>query len=97
MDRITVKNLEALCERLNTITDSPREPYTMDEEGKYRANPGCYHLSGAYGGYCLVRVSNTGGGVSTPLACGHGPKRELWELMHAFIRGIELGKESCKI
>jgi hypothetical protein len=91
MDRITNKQLSALCEWLNEITDSPAEPYTQID-GKLRANIGNYHISGAYGGVCLHRMMNESGGVNTPLSSGHGTKRELFEQMHAYIRGIELGK-----
>jgi len=88
MERITQKNLDALCERLNSVTNSPEKPYTQIN-GKLRANIGNYHISGAYGGVCLHRMSNEGGGVTTPLSSGHVPKRELWGLMHSYLRGIE--------
>ena len=93
MERITEKQLESLVAYLNELTGSPAEPYSHID-GQYKANPGNYHISGAYGGVCLHRMSTTGGGVTTPLSCGHGPKRELFNALHAYIRGIEEGK-SC--
>jgi len=83
MNRVTEKQLQAVCDRLNRITNSPMQPYV---DGK--AQPGNYHLSHAYGGVCLHRMSNEGGGVNSPLSIGHVPKRELLNLMHAYISGI---------
>jgi hypothetical protein len=52
MQRITEKMLELSLMRLNAITNSPTEPYTLNDDGKWTANIGNFHLSGAYGGYC---------------------------------------------
>jgi hypothetical protein len=83
MNRVTEKQLQAVVDRLNRITGSPMEPYL---DGK--AQIGNYHLSHAYGGVCLHRMFNDGGGVSSPLSIGHVPKRELLNLMHAYICGL---------
>ena len=88
MQRITESDLQAKVNRLNRITNSPAAPYT---DGK--ANVGCYHLSHAYGGVCLHRMYNDGGGVSSPLSTGHVTKRELAGLLSAYIAGIESTKE----
>lgn len=88
--RISVKDLERLTERLNKLTENPTE-YRNKETGK--ANIGHYTLSGAYGGYELQQIVTDGGGVTCPLYTGHVPKRELYNKMQAFISGIELGKE----
>lgn len=85
MSRITDKYLDAIVDRLNRITGSPAAPYI---DGK--AQVGNYHISHAYGGVCLHRMHNEGGGVSSPLSTGHIPKRELAGLMHAFIAGMEV-------
>ena len=88
MDRITEKQLDALCLRLNRLTHSPETPYT---DGK--ANIGNFHISHAYGGVCLHRMYNAGGGITTPLNACHAPKRELYAALHAFLDGIEFGQE----
>ena len=94
MERITDKNLQALCDRINRIKGAPMEPYSKGEDGRYVANVGNYHLSHAYGGVSLHRMSMTEGctGVTEPLSTGHITKRDLYERIYAYIRGIE----SCK-
>lgn len=91
-ERITIKHLRALADRLNKLTGSPETYIGADAEGKLIANVGHYHISGAYGGWCLHRTMNEGGGVTCPIAQGHIPARELYEQMHAYIRGIETGR-----
>ena len=88
-DRITLKHLEGMVSRLNRITGSPPAPYVKGDDGRHHAQIGCYHLSQAYGGVQLVRMYNDGGGVSTPLMGGHVSKREAYDQIYAFIRGIE--------
>lgn len=92
MDRITDTHLRALCDRLNKLTGSPATAYERDASGKLVAQVGHFHISHAYGGVCLHRMANTGGGVTCPLSNGHGPKRELYEQLRAYIAGIELAK-----
>ncbi len=82
-NRVTEKQLQAIVDRINRITNSPAAPYI---DGK--AQIGNYHLSHAYGGVSLHRMHNEGGGVSSPLSIGHVPKRELAALMYAFICGL---------
>ena len=87
MNRITKGMLEAKADYLNTIMGQPVESYR--KEGKtYKANIGNYHISYAYGGASLHRMSNEAGGVSTPIGHGHVPKRELLNQMEAYIRGL---------
>lgn len=88
-NRITEKMLQARIDYLNKITNSPMESYSKDEQGRYRANIGNFHLSHAYGGVCIHRMTNTGGGVICPLGRYHAPKREAYEALNAFIAGIE--------
>lgn len=67
---------------------STRTPHP-DGTTKFKANIGHYTISHAYGGVCLHRVVNEGGGVSTPIISYHAPKRELYNAMQAFIKGLE--------
>ena len=87
MDRITLSNLEAVVRRINTACRTPQSPYEL--VGKhYVSQVGCYHLSGAYGGYALHQMVNDGGGVRDVFG-GHISKRDLWNRMHSFLQGIE--------
>lgn len=93
--RITKADLSALVTYLNTITNNPDTPYTKGEDGTYRANPGNYHLSGAYGGHALHQMANDGGGVRDVLHSGHIPARDLYSRLDAYVRGMEYGGQ-CK-
>jgi len=86
--RITIKMLEDRVDYLNELTNNPKTPRSQ-KNGKLISNVGNYHLDGAYGGYDLYQMSNTGGGVNDPLRTGHIPKKELYSLINAFISGIE--------
>lgn len=87
--RITKADLRNLVFRLNQITDNPLEPYTKGADGMYRPNLGNYHLSGAYGGHALHQMANDGGGIRDVLHSGHIPARDLYDRIHAYIRGLE--------
>lgn len=91
MNRITDKDLQYAIDRLNRATDSPMTPYTKRADGTCEANTGNFHLSHAYGGVCVHRMHDSGGGVTTPITAGYVPKRELYNCLHAFIAGFELG------
>lgn len=88
MSRITEKQLQAVVDRINRLTNSPMTPYL---DGKPQAN--CYHLSHAYGGVALHRMSDREGctGVSDMFGY-HMPKRDLFNRMQAFIAGLEASK-----
>ena len=86
--RVTQSHLQAVVDRINRITQSPMVPYAKDADGKHIAQIGNYHLSGAYGGVCLHRMQNDGGGVSSPLSSGHITNRQLLDLMYAYIQGL---------
>ena len=91
MQRITQASLEATAARINRTVGAPLESYSRGEDGKLHANVGNYHLSYAYGGAALHRMANAAGGVNDVFG-GHMPKRELYEKMHAFLRGLEAAK-----
>jgi hypothetical protein len=89
--QITLKNLQAVVDRINKATGSPVEQYTK-ANGKLVANIGNYHLSGAYGGYALYRMVNASGGIRDISDSGYMTKRALYDLMHAYLAGYEAGK-----
>ncbi len=93
MKRITEKDLERLCKRINEATGSPVQTYSRNDDGKLVAQIGNYHISHSYGGVCLHRISSAGGGVMTPLSYGHVPKRDLYNQMCAFLSGLAAEKQ----
>jgi hypothetical protein len=86
--RTTLAQLEKLVEYLNKLTNSPMASYTKTETG-YNANIGNYHLDGAYGGHKLVRMVSTGGGITDISTIGFASKSDLYDWIHAYIKGIE--------
>ena len=87
--RITQKDLETVARRINLITGSPTDSYLKGEDGQYKAQIGNYHIDYAYGGASLHRMESNGGSVSDVLRCGHVTKKDLYNLMQAYIAGIE--------
>ena len=87
MDRITLKRLESIVGRINSVLDMPESPYAAqrDDRGGLVANAGNYHLEMAYGGYRLVRMCEGGG---TRDISPRGTKRETYEYCRAFLDGI---------
>lgn len=88
MKRISTKDLELLVERLNRITKSPLHTWTKSE-GKLTASIGNYHLESAYGGWRLCRIVSVGGSTQDVLCTGYTTKRKLYDLISAYIGGIE--------
>ena len=88
MKRITVKNLENLCEHFNKVTGKNVAPW-IGKGADRKASVGTYYIDGAYGGWSLHQLVNESGGASDVLSCGHVPARELFNLMHAYLRGME--------
>lgn len=87
--RITSRHLQSKVDTLNSMMGKPSEPYQAerDQAGHLVVNVGTYRLSGAYGGYNLVRMCE-GGGESDIFSCGHVPARQLADLMSAYMTGI---------
>ena len=92
--RVTKEMLENKVDHLNNVTDSPRKYFSND--GKFTVNIDHFCISGAYGGYELQRTCNNGGGVTTPFNTGHIPKKELYNLISAFIDGYAYGSWQLK-
>jgi hypothetical protein len=105
--KITIANLQRVCDRLNEITGAPKEAWRREldaphngiakEKGEtrpytFKANVGNYHLCEQYGGVSLHRMENESGGVRDVLRIGYVSRRELYNAMFAFIEGIYLGR-----
>tara|TARA_R100001163_G_scaffold33968_1_gene26289 strand:- start:24623 stop:24919 length:297 start_codon:yes stop_codon:yes gene_type:complete len=92
--KITIKDLESKIDRLNTITNNPLKSYLQNEQGQYESQVGNYCLAGAYGGYELHQIVNTGGGITTPLNTGYTSKKALWYAIDNYMSGIKTERES---
>ena len=94
MRRITDKDLQAIVNRINLITNNPIEPWfkkVTKDKTIFRSNIGNYHLGYAYGGVTLHRMMNESGGIEDVLRIGYTSKRELYNNLHSFITGLEKG------
>jgi hypothetical protein len=85
--RINQANLYALLRRINATTGNQEEPWTQQEDGTFKANPGTYVLDWAYGGVQLAQLVNESGGERN--ITGRGTKRETYHRMLAFLTGLE--------
>jgi hypothetical protein len=86
--KITEKDLQSAVDRINKLTGKDLAPYSKKEDGSFSPNPGVYHLDGAYGGWSLVQMMETGTGTRSIIS-GFRPKRELYNMIHTFIAGLE--------
>ena len=89
--RINKAQLESMVERINEATGHPLEAWTKQEDGKYKANIGTYVLDWAYGGVRLSQMASEGGGQRD--ITGRGTKRETYERMHCYLKGIWNGRQ----
>ena len=74
-------------------TGNPIEHYSI-LDGKTKANIGHFYISYQYGGAALMRVCNESGGISMPLMNAHLPKRECFDQIDAFLKGIEYANKN---
>ena len=88
MERITRKQLEFMCERINAAQKTPAKPYERID-GSLVGQIGNFHLSGANGGVCLHQTMTEGGGVRDVFSCGHVTKRDLYQMMRAYLVACE--------
>tara|TARA_R100001530_G_scaffold129494_1_gene99873 strand:+ start:418 stop:735 length:318 start_codon:yes stop_codon:yes gene_type:complete len=91
--RVSKKMLENKVDQLNKITNSPMEYFKTTDPTDNTINTGHFCLDNSYGGWELQRTCNSGGGVNDYLHSGHVPKRQLYDLISAFIDGIELEQD----
>lgn len=91
--RITREALENVANWINTETGNPIRHYSIVDGGK-KANIGHFYISYQYGGAALMRVCNESGGISMPLMNGHLKKRECFDMIHAFLKGIEYANQN---
>lgn len=86
--RVNKAMLENMVDRLNEATNNNKSSWTRNEEGKYKANIGNYHLDYAYGQVQLCQMMSEGGGVN--VIFGFTGKKQLFVSIKAYLMGIEL-------
>lgn len=85
--RITEKQLDALCEHLNTTLKRPLKPWVRDDQGNLKAQIGNIHVYMCLGVCALHEMANEGGGVRV-IVSGR-TKRDCFDQVHAYLRGVE--------
>ena len=87
--KITMRDLRGTVDTLNRISCNCNYCATSGkscvQDGK--TPPNAYYLSGAYGGWQLLRKTAHDGDQNV-LSMGHRPKRELYNLLWAYIKGV---------
>ena len=100
--RATLPMIRKRIDYLNRMFGFYPEPYSQDKDGKLLPNLGTYHLTAAYGGFALHQMLESGGERDV-FRVGYVPKALIYDLINAFIDGIEtqeryeLGSSSVKI
>ena len=79
MERITEKMLQAMVDQINEMKGFNNPKYSTIDS---------YVLDYVYGGVSLHRYTNEHGGISDVFRNGHMPKRELYNLIRAYITGL---------
>ena len=90
-ERITSALLNTRVQLINKALGTPTETY-QKVDNKHVANPGNHHIDYQNGLVSLRKMSNVGGGSSS-LFGGSCTKRELYNLMGAFLEGVCSCKE----
>ena len=57
---ITQAQIEVMLNEINEFLKQPTEPYTMQPDGKLKANDGVFFLGMAYGGHRIEQMVNGG-------------------------------------
>jgi hypothetical protein len=89
-DRVTIKQLDSMCESINRRLGLPLAPYTRNDDGSFTPNAGVYHIGQQYGGCSLDRMSDTPGCTGISVVFHTTTKRELMAQMRAYLAGLEV-------
>ena len=84
--RISNKMIEGRIKWLNKMTNNPETPWTR-KDGKLKQNKGNFHIDSAYVGVALYQQCESG--ARDVLRVGHRPKREMYDLINAYMQAIE--------
>lgn len=84
---VTRAMLDTLVKRLNEVTGMPVVPYIGHEP-----QGGAFLIDSAYNMYALHRMCKEGTG-ETDVFGGYYTKRQLYDLIRAFLRGYEFANQ----
>lgn len=88
-NRVTKLDLYNMLSRINEKAGfSDSDKLWNQVNGQNVSTVGMYCLNGAYGGWQMARISNESGGQST-VTHGFVSKRELYNIMRAFLAGMD--------
>ena len=88
MNTITQSDLNQIVKVLNNTVGAPAAAWI---NGIAQINH--HFIDYAYGGQCLMKIANTGGGCN-PVLPGFVSKRELYTKINAYIDGYRAGQEN---
>lgn len=93
-NRVTREDLADLCKRINELTNSPTTMGIKLPRGEVRHNVGHFHCQPVPdgGGYEFRRIDMPYGGSVNVLGTGAIPRKDMFNRLNAFIKGIETGK-----
>jgi hypothetical protein len=89
--RLTIPEVEAVIDRLNTVANRPATPHTISRPG---ANPGNFHLNGSGGSYSLLEITERSGSCRTII--GPATLRTLYTALQAYLAGYCNGALDAK-
>ena len=87
---MNIKLLEAAVDTLNKLLGAPLSPYAEDGTPNYQT----YSVAKVGNKYQLQRIVNKGGGIQLELSPFPVPAQTLYDLIHAYIKGIEQGQKA---
>lgn len=88
-ERIREANIRAVLSRIAKLTGTHDGSPWKREGNRLVAIVGTYLVDSAYGGWKLAQIVNESGGQRDVLYSGYVSRRELYEQMHAYIKGFE--------
>ena len=87
-----IELLESAVDNLNQILGAPLSQYAEDGTPNYKT----YSVAKVGNKYQLQRIVNEGGGIQLELSPFPVPAQILYDLIHAYIKGIEQGRKAMK-
>ena len=88
--RITDKDLDNLCNRMNETLGKPLKPW-IRENDRNKAQIGNIHVYSCLGVYALHEMVNESGGIRVIVS--GSTKRECFDLGHAWLNGYKGGEQ----